>query len=1268
MHFRIPATGTCATCVFFLMMTTTSARAATLHVPAGGNLQTALNAAQPGDVITLQPGATYIGNFVLPNKGAIADYITVRSAAPDSDLPSPGIRITPASAPQLPKLKSANSTAALRTAAAANHWKLMFLEFQANANGYGDILALGAGDSSQTQLSQVPYELVVDRVYVHGDQIVGQKRGIALHSRDTAVINSYVSECKAVGQDSQAIGGFNGPGNDVIENNYLEGAAENFMLGGADPTIYNLVTTNVIFRRNFLRKPLEWRDAIVATPVGVSATSAPGTGALSPGTYSYKVVARRPAAQGTKATSAASVEVSATVPAGSQGSVTISWTPVVGAEDYLVYGRAAGTENVYWKTTNPYFSDSGAAGTSGTPAKASKWAVKNLFELKNAQDVLVEGNVFENLWVADQTGYPIVFTPRNQNGNAPWVVVQRVVFRNNIVRHAAGGVNILGIDSPAPSQRTNNITISGNLFDDLAASVWGTGSRPFQLGDGPDAITIDHNTIITTDSAIVWLYGGSLTSPTPITNARITNNMSAHNSYGIQGSNYSTGFSSINPYLPGSTIAGNVLAGGSASKYPAGNYFPTVSAWQSGFVSYAAGNYHLMTSSPLRGAATDGSDPGANIDILIAETANALTGDNRLAPNTTPVRIMTTTLPNGPLNGQYAQLVSCVGGSGVYGWRVRENLLPAGIAFDAVAGLLAGTPTNVETGSITLEAYDMNDPTNSTEATLSLTIDPPPFVVSLPVVPVGHVGAEYALTPLASGWLGTVSWRVASGSLPSGVTIDAVTGQIAGVPEVWGMPTAVIEARDSWQSSDRTASTPLTITIEPAPLSIVTTSLPAGLYQTMYRADLQVTGGTGATTWSLAAGALPAGLNLDANGTLSGVPASIGSTSVTVRATDINRPAYTAMVTLSLTIDPPVFVVTLPSSLSVRVGQSFQLTAVATGNVGIVTWSTTPNSLPPGVSLNPQSGVIEGTPSAFGTFTATVQAEDSSYPPRVASGAITITVAPAALAITTTTLPSGMYRSKYQEALAATGGTGQTTWTLAGGALPPGLVLSPNGVISGVPTAVGTFTFTVQAKDAGLAENVAQRALSISIGAREIVLYTSDATTINGTWALVSDVTAAGGLRLANPDKSAVKLVKPLASPANYFEMTFEAEAGVAYHLWMRGKAENNSKVNDSVMVQFSTGVDATGVARYRIGTTSGQDVILEDCNSCSLAGWGWQDNGWGVNVMGPDIYFGRSGPQTIRVQIKEDGMSIDQIVLSAGKYLTASPGALRNDTKILSR
>jgi hypothetical protein len=120
--------------------------------------------------------------------------------------------------------------------------------------------------------------------------------------------------------------------------------------------------------------------------------------------------------------------------------------------------------------------------------------------------------------------------------------------------------------------------------------------------------------------------------------------------------------------------------------------------------------------------------------------------------------------------------------------------------------------------------------------------------------------------------------------------------------------------------------------------------------------------------------------------------------------------------------------------------------------------------------------------------------------------------------------------------------------------------------------------------------------------------------------------------------------------------------------LWLRGKADLNSWANDSVFVQFSSSATAAGAPTALIGSTSSWTVNLEDCSGCGVAGWGWQDNGWGLAVMGPNVYFSQSGPQTLRIQVREDGFSIDQIVLSAAKYLTAAPGALKNDATIVPR
>ena len=116
----------------------------------------------------------------------------------------------------------------------------------------------------------------------------------------------------------------------------------------------------------------------------------------------------------------------------------------------------------------------------------------------------------------------------------------------------------------------------------------------------------------------------------------------------------------------------------------------------------------------------------------------------------------------------------------------------------------------------------------------------------------------------------------------------------------------------------------------------------------------------------------------------------------------------------------------------------------------------------------------------------------------------------------------------------------------------------------------------------------------------------------------------------------------------------------------MRGKAQNDSPYNDSVFVQFSGSVDANGMPAFLIGTPDATCMNLEDCLGCGLQAWGWQDNGWGVGAMGPAVYFAATGLQTLRVQVREDGLSIDQIVLSPQSYLTSAPGLLKNDTAIL--
>lgn len=202
---------------------------------------------------------------------------------------------------------------------------------------------------------------------------------------------------------------------------------------------------------------------------------------------------------------------------------------------------------------------------------------------------------------------------------------------------------------------------------------------------------------------------------------------------------------------------------------------------------------------------------------------------------------------------------------------------------------------------------------------------------------------------------------------------------------------------------------------------------------------------------------------------------------------------------------------------------------------------------------------------------------------------------------------------------------------------------------------------------AALAVTAAAVPASAQIAANgDIVLHAKRATVMSGAWSLVADTTAADGLRLENPDRGLAKLATPLAAPTNYFDMTFTPRAGVGYHLWIRGKAQNNSWTNDSVYVQFSGSLAANFAQVYRIGTTSAVMYSLEEDTGMGESGWGWQDNGYGLNVVGQTLYFDGS-TQTMRVQAREDGLSIDQIVLSPVAYASTAPGVAKNDTTIIA-
>jgi hypothetical protein len=245
-------------------------------VNAGGDLQMALNQAQPGDTVVLQAGAVFAapaGGFVLPAKSNPNQLWIVIRTSDMTNLPASGTRVGPANAASMPKLLSTDTSGALVTetgsaAGSVAYWRLLGVEVSVTQGALPDANLSGAaantglvrlGDPYETSLQNVPHHLVVDRCYIHGGPTVNTIRGINLNSAYSAVIDSYLSDFHGVQWESQAIAGWNGPGPYKIANDFLEAASENVMFGGADPQIQGLIPSDIDIRHNHFFKPLTWQ-------------------------------------------------------------------------------------------------------------------------------------------------------------------------------------------------------------------------------------------------------------------------------------------------------------------------------------------------------------------------------------------------------------------------------------------------------------------------------------------------------------------------------------------------------------------------------------------------------------------------------------------------------------------------------------------------------------------------------------------------------------------------------------------------------------------------------------------------------------------------------------------------------------------------------------------------------------------------------------------------------------------------------------------------
>lgn len=487
----------------------------------------------------------------------------------------------------------------------------------------------------------------------------------------------------------------------------------------------------------------------------------------------------------------------------------------------------------------------------------------------------------------------------------------------------------------------------------------------------------------------------------------------------------------------------------------------------------------MSGSGAISGTATASGD--FTVAVQVTDTAGQVGNQSYPLKVYDAVAIATASLPNGVESAAYSATIVTSGGKPPVALTQTSGTLPAGLAFTASSGLVSGTPTAPgPSGPQVFRAVDANG--SAATATFSFTIQPQ-LTLTATLPSTANVGTAYSGLLTASGGLPPLTFGVASGQLPPGITVNASSGAVSGTPTFAGTFTATLSATDAGGLAVTRVVT-VAVFSNPPP-AVVTSTLANGVTGAAYVQTLAGQDGQPPYSWALSTGSsLPAGLSLSTSGQISGTPTAAGSTSFQVTLTDAN--GQTARKNLTIAVFTPLQITTtsLPEGYATLAYPA--TTLGATGGQAPYTWSLT-GTLPAGVTFNAGAATLSGTAAAgsAGSYGITFTVSDASGQARTAPFTIDLYALPA---VATTTLADGAVGGSYSQTLQATGGKSPLSWQLTSGALPAGILLdSMAGTLVGSPTTAGTATFTVQVTDAN--GKTGSRVLTLRVFAGLVITY-----------------------------------------------------------------------------------------------------------------------------------------------------------------------------------